>query len=65
VEIISAKILDSTHLELSQPLNASPGDIVKLAVSYESEEDLAAWRELSKKNLLNSYSDEDAIYDEL
>lgn len=62
---ISAKILDPTHLELSQPLNAAPGDIIKISVAFESDEEMAIWREAAKQHLLDSYADEDAIYDEL
>ncbi len=62
---ISAKILDPTHLELSQPLNTAPGDIIKISVANESDEEMAVWREAAKKHLLDSYADQDAIYDEL
>ncbi len=62
---ISAKILDPTHLELSQPLKAAPGDIIKISVAYESDEEMAVWREATMKHLLDSYANEDAIYDEL
>ncbi|HTQ37757.1 MAG TPA: hypothetical protein VMJ32_01945 [Pirellulales bacterium] len=62
---ISAKIIDATHLELSQPLNASPGDVIKISVPIDSKEEISVWRETAMKRLLNAYADEDAVYDEL
>jgi hypothetical protein len=34
-------------------------------VLVESEEELSVWREIAMKHLLDSYADEDAVYDEL
>jgi hypothetical protein len=66
MRLITAKILDPTHLELSQPLDAAPGEVIQVALSSEGEEDeLAAWREAAKRHLLEAYADEDAVYDEL
>ena len=65
MRIISAKILDATHLELSQPLNASPGDVINISVPSETDEEMAVWREAAKRHLLDAYADEDAVYDEL
>jgi hypothetical protein len=62
--IIQAKILDSTHLELSQPLAANPGETVLVSISDTREED-SLWREISKKHFLEAYDDQDAIYDTL
>jgi hypothetical protein len=62
---IDAKILDSTHLELSQPLNAVPGQVIKIALASSGDEEMAMWREASRQHLLDAYADEDAIYDEL
>jgi hypothetical protein len=36
MHVISAKIIDSTHLELSQPLNAAPGQIIQISLAAES-----------------------------
>jgi hypothetical protein len=60
-----AKILDATHLELSQPLDAVPGEVIKIALATSSDEEMTIWRDASKQHLLAAYADEDAIYDEL
>jgi hypothetical protein len=65
MRVISAKILDPTHLELSQPLEASPGEIIQISLPMEVDEEMAVWREAAKRNMLNAYADEDAIYDDL
>jgi len=65
MHVISAKILDATHLELSQPLDASPGDVIQISLPSESDDEMALWRDAAKQHLLESYADEDAIYDEL
>jgi hypothetical protein len=62
---IYATILDSTHLELSQPLEAAPGDVIQISLPSEADEEMGVWREASKRQLLEAYADEDAIYDEL
>jgi hypothetical protein len=64
MRLISAKIVDSTHLELSQPLEALPGDTIQISLS-ETEDEMAIWRDAAKQHLLDAYADEDAIYDEL
>jgi hypothetical protein len=63
MKIIKAKILDSTHLELSQPIAAQPEDYIVTSTPEESEED-EAWREMSRKHFLEAYDDQDAIYDQ-
>ncbi len=62
--VIRAKILDSTHLELSQPLPTPPGETIVIAIPEESEED-HLWKEASVKHFLEAYDDQDAIYDQL
>jgi hypothetical protein len=64
MRVINATILDATHLELSQPLDASPGEIIQISLPTESD-DMAVWREAGKQHLLSAYADEDAVYDEL
>lgn len=64
MKIIKAKILDSTHLELSQPISAQPGDHVVIAIPDEVEED-EAWQQAAKQQFLAAYDDQDAIYDQL
>jgi len=65
MRIIDAKILDSTHLELSQPLDAVPGEVIQISLQSGSDDDMAVWHEAAKQRLLDAYADEDAIYDEL
>jgi len=65
MRIISATILDSTHLELSQPLDASPGEVIQISLASEPDDETAVWRDAAKQRLLDAYADEDAIYDEL
>lgn len=65
MRVISAKILDSTHLELSQPLDASPGDVIEISLAPETDDEMVICRDAAKQHLLDAYADEDAIYDEL
>jgi hypothetical protein len=65
MRITSATILDPTHLELSQPLDASPGDVIQITVASERDDEMAVWRDAAKQHLLSAYADEDAIYDEI
>ncbi len=62
--IVTAKILDPTHLELSQPIPAQPGAVIHISVPDENEED-RLWQETAKKHFLDAYDDEDAIYDKI
>ena len=64
MRVIPAKILDATHLELSQPLEASPGDVIQISVP-SADDEMAMWRDAAKLHLLDAYGDEDAVYDEL
>ncbi len=63
MKLIKAKILDETHLELSQPIAAQPGDEIVISIPDEQEED--AWREAAREPFMEAYDDQDAIYDEL
>mgnify|MGYP000349663783 CR=1 FL=1 len=64
---IKAKIVDVTHLELSQPISGKAGEIVFISVPDESDEpeDHFLWMEASKKKLLSAYGEEDSVYDDL
>jgi hypothetical protein len=64
MKIIKAKILDSTHLELTQPISAQAGDYIVISIPDETEED-HIWREAAKQHFLEAYDDQDAIYDQL
>jgi hypothetical protein len=65
MRVIPAKILDATHLELSQPLDVVPGKVIDISVPGEADQEMAVWRDAAKQHLLDAYADEDAIYDEL
>ena len=62
MQVISARILDATHLELSQPLDASPGDVIQVWLPSETDDEMEVWRDAAKQHLLDAYADEDAIY---
>lgn len=63
MRVIAATILDATHLELSQPLDASPGEVIQISLADDAEG--GAWREAAKLRLLEAYADEDSVYDSL
>lgn len=58
------KILDPTHLELSQPIHVPRGKLIQISIPNDGEED-RLWREAAKKHFLEVYGVEDAIYDEI
>jgi hypothetical protein len=60
-----ARVLDAKHLELSQQLEASPGDVIQILISSEPEDEFGEWCNTAKQHFLDAYADEDAIYDEL
>jgi hypothetical protein len=65
MRVISATILDPTHLELSQPLEGAPGAVIQITLPSETDEEMNLWHQASMQQLLSAYSDEDAVYDEL
>jgi hypothetical protein len=65
MQVFSAKIIDPTHLELSQPVEGLPGDVVQVSLAPSPQDELLAWREAGKRHLLDAYADEDAVYDDL
>jgi hypothetical protein len=69
MQTISAKILDATHLELSQPLNALPGQVIQISLPSGlpagEDDEMSPWREAGKNHMLEAYADEDAVYDNL
>jgi hypothetical protein len=62
--VIMAKILDATHLELSQPLPTPLGKTIAITITDEEQEE-HLWQEASMKHFLDAYDDQDAIYDQL
>jgi hypothetical protein len=65
MRVISATILDATHLELSQPLDTSRGEVIQISLPSETDDELVVRRDAAKQDLLDAYADEDAIYDDL
>jgi len=64
MKVITATIVDATHLELSQPLTAAPGTTMQIAIPEESEDD-RVWRDAARQHFLDAYDEQDAIYDNL
>jgi len=62
MNLIKAKILDGTHLELSEPIIAEPGESILITI-IDGEQTL--WYEAAEKHFLEAYDDGDAIYDNL
>ena len=70
MQVISAKIIDATHLELCQPLTATPGEIIQIILpdakaDGDGDDELAVWSETARQHLLDAYDDEDSVYDNL
>ena len=63
MKVITAKIIDPTHLELSQPIPVPPGESIRISIPDQEEDRL--WQDAAKKHFLNAYDDTDGIYDEL
>ncbi len=53
---IKAKILDSTHLELKQPISAQRGEYILVSILDDREDRI--WHEAAKKHFLEAYSSE-------
>ncbi|OGB90402.1 MAG: hypothetical protein A3H39_16350 [candidate division NC10 bacterium RIFCSPLOWO2_02_FULL_66_22] len=63
MKIISAKVLDPTHLELSQPIAAKEGDLIEISIPIDEDEQL--WKAAAEQKFLLAYDPADAIYDRL
>ena len=63
MKIISARVLDPTHLELSQPIQAKAGD--QIEISIPEDEDDHFWKAAAAQSFLSAYDSADAIYDRL
>ncbi len=63
MKIITAKVLDPTHLELSQPIPANQGDLIEISIPVDGDEQL--WKVAAEQNFLSAYDPADAIYDSL
>ena len=61
---IRAKIVDSRHLELVEPLPSGLGPYVELTL-VDRDEAEAGWSEMALRHFEDAYAPEDAIYDDL
>ena len=65
---ITATILDSIHLELSQPISFHKGKVISIfipnVVEKNVDETENLWVEAGNKHFLAAYDEEDAIYDQ-
>ena len=64
MKILTATLVDPTHVELSQPLAMPLGASLQLAIPEEGDEE-HLWRDAAKQHCLDAYSEQDAIYDDL
>ena len=64
MKLINAKILDPTHLELSQPISLEPGINIEISIPDKNEES-KTWQKSAKSHFLESYDEQDSIYDNL
>jgi hypothetical protein len=64
MKTISAKVLDATHLELSEPISAAPGESIHIAIP-EVGEDEPIWKDAARRRFLEAFDEADAIYDRL
>lgn len=63
MKIISAKVLDPTHLELSQPIAAKKGDLIEISIPIDEDKQL--WKAAAEQRFLSAYDPADAMYDSL
>lgn len=63
MKTLEARVLDSTHLELSEPLTTARGERVRIVVSEESADTL--WHQAVQQSFLDAYADQDQIYHDL
>ena len=64
MKLVNAKILDSTHLELSEPISLQQGINIEISILDKNEDD-KLWKKSAKKRFLESYDEQDSIYDNL
>ena len=62
--VVSAKIIDATHLELAKPLAASYGEAVRvfIAEADEGDNEHKRWLAVSLEGLQSAYGDSDPEY---
>jgi hypothetical protein len=62
--VVSAKIIDATHLELAKPIAASYGKAVRVFIAEADEEDneYKQWLAFSLDGLQSAYGDSEPEY---
>lgn len=62
--VVSAKIIDATHLELSKPIAASYGEAVKVFITEadEGNNEHKEWLTISLEGLQSAYGDSEPEY---
>ena len=62
--MVKAKVMDSTHLELSKPIAVGPGGTVLVMVTESSERDSERqlWMDGSADSLRRAYGDSEPEY---
>ena len=62
--LVLAKVVDATHLELSEPIAGPPGRKVLVSVAESSDEDAdrEQWLALSVEGLRSAYGDAEPEY---
>jgi len=63
MKIISARVLDPTHLELSQPIQAKEGDLIEISIPVDEDDHF--WKAAATQGFLAAYDPVDALYDRL
>ena len=64
MNIIRARVLDATHLELIQPIAAKIGDVIEISIPDDDDEN-RLWKGAAAENFLLAYDTADSIYDNL
>ena len=64
MKTITARILDSTHLELSVPVAVPKGEYIQVSIP-DTNGGEKLWLETGKKHFLEAFTEDDAIYDKL
>ena len=64
MKTMSARVLDSKHLELVEPLSSTVGEWVQIVIS-ETDAERADWHQAAREHFLDAFDDQDAIYDDL
>jgi len=60
--VVEARVIDSTHLELAEPIGAHQGEHVIVSVIGLDDEKHEAWISFSGHRLHDAYSEEEPDY---